>query len=119
MKKMITQLKTRRGTSKYIAFWEIEKERIYSACLKAAELKKRMKKEPEMYPRSLFGPYCWEGETKGFQVFETDNPKKLKNLSEFWGSDVTLSYQPIKEARIWEINSPKQVRRINLPATSR
>jgi len=99
---MLTIMKKRRGTHKFIAFWEIEEDKVYSVYKKAEELKKRIRKEPEMYPWSLFGPYCLEGKSRGFQVFETDDPEKLRKLSKYWGSDVTLSYYPIKETRIWE-----------------
>lgn len=99
-------MKKRRGTHKFIAFWEIEEDSVNSVCVKAEELMKKIREAPEMYPWSLFGPYCMEGENRGFQVFETDNPEKLKKLTNFWGSDVNLSYHPINETKIWEINDP-------------
>jgi hypothetical protein len=101
---MLTYKKKGRGTHKFIAFWEIKKESVNSVCEKAEELMITIREDPEKYPWSLFGPYCFEGETKGFQVFETDNQEKMEELSRFWGSYVNLNYHSIKETRIWEIN---------------
>ena len=108
-----------RGTHKFIAFWEIEEDSVNSVCKKAEELMIRIRKEPEMYPWSLFGPYCLEGEVRGFQVFETDDPEKLQKLSMFWGSDVNLSCHPIKEVRRWEITNSEKDRMKSIPTISR
>ena len=105
---MLTYMKKGRGTHKFIAFWEIKNETVNSVCEKAEELMIRIREEPENYPWALFGPYCMEGETKGFQIFETDNQEKMDKLKKFWGSDVDLSYHPIKETRIWEITDPSR-----------
>jgi len=107
---MVAYIKKRRGTHKFIAFWEIEEDSVNSVCIKAEELMKKIREDPEMYPWSLFGPYCMDGENKGFQVFETDDPKKLMRVSKFWGGDVHLSYHPIKQTRIWEIADMEKVR---------
>ena len=116
---MIAYLKKRRGIHKFIAFWEIDEDSVNSVCKRAEELIIRIRKEPEMYPWSLFGPYCLEGEVRGFQVFETDDPEKLKKLSLFWGSDVNLSFHPIKEARIWEIIDSDKGHKNSIPTISR
>jgi len=93
----------RKESEKYVAFWEIDPEVINKIKQKAEKLRKLVKSFPWEYPRSLLGPYSWEGENSGFQVFEVTDPQQLENLSDYWNSLIKFTFQPIVDTRIWEI----------------
>lgn len=94
-----------RTTEKYIAFWEIDPEKTQHLNSKACKLRKLTKEFPYEFPRSIFGPYSWEGETRGFQVFEASAPEQLDRLAEYWHPEVKLDFQPIEATKIWEIHN--------------
>ena len=90
-------------SEKYVAFWEINSGEIDNIKKKAEKLRKLVKAFPWEYPRSLLGPYSWEGENRGFQVFEVTDPQQLENLSDYWNPLVKITFQPIVDTRIWEM----------------
>lgn len=94
---------TKKESEKYVAFWEIHSGEIDKIKHKAEKLRKLVKAFPWEYPKSLLGPYSWEGENRGFQVFEVTDPQQLENLSDYWNSLVKITFQPIVDTRIWEI----------------
>jgi hypothetical protein len=94
---------TQKESEKYVAFWEINSGEIDKIKHKAEKLRKLVKVFPWEYPKSLLGPYSWEGENRGFQVFEVTDPQQLENLSDYWKSLVKITFQPIVDTRIWEI----------------
>jgi hypothetical protein len=88
---------------KYVAFWEINPDEIMKIKEKATKLAKLIKAFPWEYPKSLVGPYSWEGENKGFQIFEVSDPQQLDNLSDYWNPLIKMTFQPIVDTHIWEI----------------
>lgn len=97
-------MSAKRESEKYVAFWEIDPGKMNKIKRKAAKLRELVKSFPWEYPRSLLGPLSWEGENRGFQVFEVNDPQQLENLSDYWGSLVKITFQPIVDTRIWEID---------------
>ena len=91
--------------SLYLASWEIDSKNSRSVLSKARDLSKIMKERPEAYPRSVCGPYSFKEEGKGFQVFEA-NHVKLNNLLNYWFPEIVLTFKPISETRLWEMNDP-------------
>jgi len=92
-------------SEKYVAFWEINPDKIQVIRKKAAKLKELMNAFPWEYPKSLLGPYSWEGENRGFQIFEVSDPQQLDNLVEYWNPPIKITLQPIVDTRIWEIGN--------------
>ena len=53
----------------------------------------------------VYGPYNFNGETKGFTVYETDDPDQLANIAIFYGPEETFKFVPLidtrKTAELW------------------
>jgi hypothetical protein len=92
-------------SEKYVAFWEINLDKIQTIRKKATKLKELLNSFPWEYPKSLLGPYSWEGENRGIQIFEVSDPQQLDNLVEYWRPLVKINFQPIVDTRIWEIGN--------------
>lgn len=88
-------------TERFLAIWEFHPYAINKIRLKAKMLLAEMNENPESYPRQCYGPYTFEGEHKGFQVFETDDAEKLDRLTQFWSPDMKISFIPIVKTRLW------------------
>ena len=91
--------------SLFLASWEIDSKNPRRVLDKARDLSKIMKERPEAFPRSVCGPYSFKEGGKGFQVFEA-NHVKLDNLLNFWFPEIVLTFKPISETRLWEMNGP-------------
>ena len=89
--------------SLFLASWEIDSKNPRRVLEKARDLSKIMKERPEAFPRSVCGPYSFIEGGKGFQVFEA-NHVMLDNLLNFWFPEIVLTFKPISETRLWEIN---------------
>jgi len=66
---------------KYIGYWEHDLKDWDEAWKKNSELGKAVNENPENYPEFILGPHYIGGSNKGVTVFETDDPKKLLNIS--------------------------------------
>lgn len=97
-------MRIQREHSLFLASWEIDSKNIGSVLEKARDLRNIMNVRPEDFPRSVCGPYSLKGEGKGFQIFEADYVM-LDNLMNFWFPEIALTFEPITETRLWEINT--------------
>ena len=89
--------------SLFLASWEIYSKNPRRVLGKARDLNKIMKERPEDFPRPVCRPYSYKEGSKGFQVFEA-NHVKLDNLLNFWFPEIVLTFKPISETRLWEMN---------------
>ena len=80
---------------KFIGFWEFKPEDLDKILEKRKQLFAESEKEPERFAKIIFGGFCYVGETKGFTVFETDDPEKLWNTC--ISPEVTYKFIPIVE----------------------
>ncbi len=45
----------------------------------------------------IFGPFQFTGESKGFTMFETDNPEALKNIADFYTPEIRWKFFSIND----------------------
>jgi len=64
---------------KFIGFWEYCPEDIDKVIEKFKKMTAEREKGTEKYPKLVFGPYTMFEESKGFSIFETDDPDQLTN----------------------------------------
>jgi len=82
---------------KFIGFWEFCPEDFDKVIERRAQAEAIREKFPDRFPKRIFGPY-WMGETsKGFTVYETDNPDQLSNLTLHYIPVVRVKFIPIHE----------------------
>lgn len=95
-------MRIKRENSLFLASWELDSENPGGVLEKARDLRKIMKERPEEFPRPVCRPYTSKEGGKGFQVFEA-NHVILDNLMNFWFPEIVLSFEPITETKLWEI----------------
>lgn len=52
-------------------------------------------KSPELFPKIVAGAYNFVGESKGFAVYETDNPEQLINMAMYYMPYMKVKWIPI------------------------
>ncbi len=97
-------MRIQREHSLFLASWEIDSKNLGRVLEKARDLRDIMNVRPGDFPRSVCGPYSLKGEGKGFQIFEA-NYVMLDNLMNFWFPEIALTFKPITETRLWEMNT--------------
>ncbi|MHA2369571.1 MAG: DUF3303 domain-containing protein [Candidatus Hodarchaeales archaeon] len=77
---------------KYILFWEIKPEDMEKAVKKYLEL-------PEEYAVTVISEnYTFAGQSKGFQLMETDDPERIIRTTLYYTPELKLKLMPIIEA---------------------
>lgn len=77
---------------KYILFWEIKPEDLETSVKKYIEL-------PEEFAvTSISETYVFAGQTKGFQLVETDDPERMIKATLYYLPELKMKYVPIVEA---------------------
>ena len=80
---------------KFVGFWSYEPNDAQKAIdTWMASLEKR-KKNPGNYPKTIFGPYQYNGQTSGFTCLEADNPDQLTYLATDYMGVLTWDFVPI------------------------
>ena len=80
---------------KYIGFWSYAPEETQKAIdTWKASLEKRKKNE-NRYPKTIFGPYQYNGQTSGFTCFEAENPEQLTWLQTDYIGVLSWEFVPI------------------------
>lgn len=83
---------------KYIAFWEFNPEDFEKVIEKFMQIRAERNTGAKKYPKSLSAAFTMVGEPKGFQLFETDDPEQLVNLSLHYVPLVKFKFIPIIES---------------------
>ena len=82
---------------KFIGYWDYPPEFTQKAIdTWKASLEKR-KKHGDKYPKTIFGPFQYNGQTNGFTCFEVDNPEQLTYLVTDYIGVLTWEFYPIIE----------------------
>ena len=66
---------------KYIGYWEFDLKDWEEAYRINDEFTQAIKDNPDDFPEFILGPHFIGGSNKGLTIFETDDPKKLLNIS--------------------------------------
>ncbi len=84
---------------KYIVFWEYDPKDLEEVIEKLKELRKKIKKTPEKYAKSISPNYTMSIGFTGFQLFEADKPEQLARM--------VLHYRPEVEFDVVHITETK------------
>lgn len=95
-------MRVKREHSLFLASWVIDSNSPERILEKARDLRRMMKNRPGDFPLQVSGPYSIRGESRGIQVLEADYVK-LDNLMNFWLPEIVLTFEPITQTRLWEI----------------
>ena len=80
---------------KYLLYGEWNPEDSDKAVEKFKKIPAVREKFPELFPKILTGAYNFVGQTKGFAVYETDNPEQLQNLATYYMPYMKIKWIPI------------------------
>jgi hypothetical protein len=90
---------------KFIAFWEFNVEDTVKCIEKLKQAMAEKERGTESLAKIIFGPYNFNGKTKGFSVYETDDPDKLMKIAIFYMPEMKWKFIPIietsKGAELW------------------
>ena len=84
---------------KYIVFWQYDPKDLNEVIKKLKEFRKKVKKTPEKYAKSISPNYTMSIGFNGFQLFEADTPEQLARM--------VLHYRPEVEFDIVHITETK------------
>jgi hypothetical protein len=82
----------------FIGFWDYSAEDT----AKVIEKLKQMpvgEKRPKRFAKVVFGPYTFNGERKGFSVYETDDPETLTNVQIYYAPEMNWKFVPLIDTR--------------------
>jgi hypothetical protein len=89
----------------FIGFWEYSKEDTEKVTAKFKQIMAERKRGTERFAKLVFGPCHFDGETKGFAVYETNDPDKLMSLAVFYEPLMTFKFVPLidstKATELW------------------
>jgi hypothetical protein len=83
---------------KFIAFYKWKPEDMDKVLERKAQTSAIREKDPERFPKVIFGPFTMGGEAKSFVVYETDNPDQLWNIALHYTPLVKWKFVPIQES---------------------
>lgn len=83
---------------KYIAFWELDLEDMDKVIEKDKQVNAEREKGTEKFPKTLSDSYSIGGESKGFILYETDDPDQLTNIALHYAPEMKWKFMPIFEA---------------------
>jgi len=89
----------------FIGFFEYKAEDSAKVIEKLRQRQAEWKKGVEKFVKPVYGPYNFNGERKGFSVYETDNPDDLMSVATFYAPEMVWKFVPLidsgKGAEIW------------------
>ncbi len=80
---------------KFIGYWKYDDPQLAIDAWKTS-LDKR-NKHPDNYPKTIFGPFQFNGGTNGFTCFEVDKPEQITYLQTDYEGVMTWEFYPIIE----------------------
>jgi len=82
---------------KYIGFWKVVGGDAMDVIEKFRKMTAEREKGNENFAKLIFGPFQFTGESKGFTMFETDNPETLENIANFYTPEVKWKFFSIND----------------------
>lgn len=83
----------------FIGFFEYKAEDADKVIEKFTQIMAKRQVETEKFAKLVFGPCHFDGENKGFGVYETDDPDKLMGLNVFYTPLMKWKFIPIIDSR--------------------
>ena len=82
----------------FAAFWKYEAEDTEKVIEKLKQRMATIEKDTS-FAKLVYGPYTFNGQRKGFSVYETDDPDKLASLQIFYSPEMTWKFVPLIDTR--------------------
>jgi hypothetical protein len=83
----------------FIGFWEYCAEDTMKVIEKFRQVTAEREKGTTRFPKLVYGPYHFNGEHKGFVVFDTDDPDQLTNQASFYAPEMEWKFVPLIDTR--------------------
>jgi muconolactone delta-isomerase len=83
---------------KYIGFWEYAPGSLMKVIEKFKQMTMEREKGNKDFAKLILGPFRLFGESKGFSIFETDDPEKLTEIANFYIPEMKWNFIPIHDA---------------------
>jgi hypothetical protein len=96
---------------KYVSFWTIKPEHMEKAIEAYSKLLESKQGEGvrALFPKSLTDNYNFCGQSKGFQVFEVDNPDQMTAITAYYNPYIQFKFIPVDDAQ----NTTKVFMKVN------
>jgi len=82
---------------KYVGFWEFDPGALDEIVRKSELSSKERERLPGKYPEILLGPYIIGEESRGFTVYEVEDPVQLENVADHYSPEMRYEFKPIME----------------------
>ncbi len=83
----------------FIGFFEYNADDADKVIEKFTQLMAERSDGSERFPKLVFGPYHFDGEDKGFGVYETDDAERLMSLTVFYTPLMKWKFVPLIESK--------------------
>jgi hypothetical protein len=91
---------------KFVWYWEYDDEKTNEVIASFGKMMALREKGSPDVPKMIFGPFQHVGTSKGFTVFETDDPEKLMYMAAHYVPLLRGNFVPIlenvKSVEIWK-----------------
>lgn len=82
---------------KYVGFWEFDPAALEEIIRKSERSSEERRESPGKYPEILLGPFIFEGESRGFTIYEVEDPGQLTNVADHYAPEMRYEFKPIME----------------------
>ena len=82
---------------KYVGFWEFNPTALDVIVRKSERSSEEREESPGKYPEILLGPFVFEGESRGFTVYEVEDPEQLTNVADHYSPEMKYEFKRIME----------------------
>jgi hypothetical protein len=83
---------------KFVWYWEYDEDKTAEVFETFGKMMALREKGSTDLPKMIYGPFHHIGVSKGFTVFETDDPEKLIYMADNWLPLLRGSFVPIDES---------------------
>jgi hypothetical protein len=82
---------------KFVWYWEYDDDKTDEVIKKFGEMMALREKSSQDVPKMIFGPFQHVGASKGFTVFETDDPEKMMYMASHYVPLLRGNFVPLLE----------------------
>ena len=82
---------------KYVGFWDFDPKALDEIVRKSELSSKEREKSPGKFPEILQGPYIIGDESRGFTIYEVEDPGQLENVADHYSPEMKYEFKPIME----------------------
>lgn len=82
---------------KYAGFWGFDPASLDVIVMKSERSSEEREEYPRKYPEIILGPFVFEGESRGFTVYEVEDPEQLKNVVDHYAPEMRYEFKRLVE----------------------